>query len=103
MLLAARRMGLSRRSHFLAAFLELFVLLSLGLAVAAMAAIAGSALVYGSIDPVPTTPPGPRLIVAFDVIAAAGLAILAVAATGALLSQRIADGADTSELLRHGE
>jgi putative ABC transport system permease protein len=99
----ARRMGLSRRSHFMAAFLELFVLLSLGFAVGAIAAIAASALVYGGIDPVPTTPPGPRLVVAFDVIAAAAVATLAVSAAGALLSQRIADGADTSELLRHGE
>ena len=99
----ARRMGLSRRSHFMAAFLELAVLLGLGLAVGAIAAIAASALVYGGIDPVPTTPPGPRLIVAYDVVAAAAVATLAVAATGALLSQRIADGANTSELLRHGE
>jgi putative ABC transport system permease protein len=99
----ARRMGLSRRSHFVAAFLELFVLLSLGLAVGAMAAIVASALVYGGIDPVPTTPPAPRLILAFDVVAAAGLATLLVSAMGAILSQRIADGADTSELLRHGE
>jgi putative ABC transport system permease protein len=99
----ARRMGLSRRSHFVAAFLELLVLLSLGLAVGAVSAIAASALVYGGIDPVPTTPPAPRLILAFDVVAAAAVATLAVAAAGALLSQRIADGADTSELLRHGE
>ena len=98
----ARRMGLSRRSHFAATFLELLVLLGLGLAVGVMAAITASALVYGGIDPVPSTPPAPRLIVALDVVAFATAAIFAVAATGALLTQRIADGADTSELLRHG-
>jgi putative ABC transport system permease protein len=99
----ARRMGLTRRSHFIAAFLELLVLLSLGLAVGVMAAVAASALVYSGIDPVPSTPPTPRLIVAFDVIAIAAAAIVTVAATGALLTQRIADRADISELLRHGE
>jgi predicted lysophospholipase L1 biosynthesis ABC-type transport system permease subunit len=60
-----RKMGLSRQSHLIAGFLELLVLLGLGLVVGALAAIAASA-------------------------------------TGALLSQRIADGADTSELLRPG-
>lgn len=98
----ARRMGLTRRSHFTASFLELLVLLSLGLTVGVAAAIAASSLVYGGIDPVPSTPPTPRLIVALDVVAIAAVATLAVAATGALLTQRIADGADTSELLRHG-
>lgn len=99
----ARRMGLSRRSHFTAVFLELLVLLGLGLVVGVMAAITASALVYGGIDPVPSTPPAPRLIVALDVVAIATVAIFAVAATVAVLTQRIADGADISELLRHGE
>ena len=98
----ARRMGLARRSHFMAAFMELAVLLGLGLVVGVTTAIAASAIVYSGIDPVPSTPPAPRLIVALDVIAIAAVATLTVAATGAMLTQRIADGADTSELLRHG-
>ncbi|MEA3501348.1 MAG: hypothetical protein U9R47_01125 [Actinomycetota bacterium] len=97
----ARRMGLSRRSHLFAGFLELLTLLGLGLAVGASAAIAASSLIYRGIDPVPTTPPGPRLIGALDVVLVCGIVILAVSSMGALWSQRIANRADTSELLRH--
>lgn len=98
----ARKMGLSRRSHLLAGFLELAVLLGLGLMVGAVAAFTASVLIFGGLDAVPTTPPGPRYIGALDVVVICAGCALALAAIGALLAQRTADRADTSEMLRHG-
>jgi hypothetical protein len=64
--------------------------------------IAGRSL-YRILDAVPETPPGPRWVGAVDLSLLAMLIALGVAALGAILAQRTADSADTSELLRHGE
>lgn len=99
----ARRMGLSRRSHLAAGFLEMAALVVAGAALGAAAARLGALTLYRTLDPVPATPPGPRWVGAGDVVAWALAAAVMVAAVAAWAAQRTADTADTAELLRHAE
>ncbi len=99
----ARRMGLQRSEHLQAGFMELAGLTVLGTLAGLLAARVAAGSLYGILDAVPETPPGPRWVGALDLSLIALLTSIAVAALGAVLAQRTADGADTSELLRHGD
>jgi putative ABC transport system permease protein len=98
----ARRMGLSRGDHIRASFLETAVPVITGVALGAGTALLTARTVYGALDPVPATPPGPRWVPAVELIVITAVGGLAVASATSRISQRAADTADTSELLRHG-
>ena len=99
----ARRMGLQRSEHLHAGFIEVGGLTVLGALAGIVAAGVASRSLYKVLDAVPETPPGPRWIGALDLSLLAILIALGVAAIAAVLAQRTADHADTSELLRHGD
>jgi predicted lysophospholipase L1 biosynthesis ABC-type transport system permease subunit len=96
-------MGLERAEHLRAGFMELAGLTGLGTLAGLLAAFIAGRSLYRILDAVPETPPGPRWVGAVDLSLLAMLIALGVAALGAILAQRTADSADTSELLRHGE
>jgi hypothetical protein len=58
---------------------------------------------YRILDAVEETPPPPRWVGAMDLVIISVLAAGLVSVAATILAQRTADGADTSELLRHGE
>ncbi len=99
----ARRMGLQRAEHLQAGFIELAGLTVVGTLAGLLAARIAAGTLYKVLDAVPETPPGPRWVGALDLSLLALLIALGVAALGAVLAQRTADSADTSELLRHGD
>jgi putative ABC transport system permease protein len=99
----ARRMGLRRSEHLQAGLMEIASLTVLGAVAGIFAARVAAGSLYRALDAVPETPPGPRWIGAIDLSLLALVIALAVAAIAAILSQRTADSADTSELLRHGD
>lgn len=99
----ARRMGLRRSEHLQAGFIELASLTLLGALAGIFAARLAAGSLYTVLDAVPETPPGPRWVGAIDLSLFAVLIALGVAAVAAVLAQRTADNADTSELLRHGD
>jgi putative ABC transport system permease protein len=99
----ARRMGLLRTEHLQAGFIELAGLTLLGALSGLLAARIAARSLYGILDAVPETPPGPRWVGALDLSLVVVVIAVAVAAIGAVIAQRTADGADTSELLRHGD
>ena len=97
----ARRMGLSRSDHKFASLLETAIPLLIGVLVGAATALFTARSVYLALDPVPETPPGPRWVPAQTLIVVCVMATLVLSWVTAVISQRAADGADTSELLRH--
>lgn len=99
----ARRMGLQRTEHLRAGFIEVASLTVLGAVAGVFAARVAARSLYTILDAVPETPPGPRWIGALDLSLLAVVVALGVAAIAAILAQRTADSADTSELLRHGD
>jgi putative ABC transport system permease protein len=99
----ARRMGLRRSEHIQAGFIELASLTLLGALAGIFAARVAAGSLYTVLDAVPETPPGPRWVGAIDLSLIAVVIALGVAAVAAILAQRTADNADTSELLRHGD
>ncbi len=99
----ARRMGLTRREHIGAGIIEIGSLTILGVLVGIVAGRFPARQLYLILDAVPDTPPPPRWIGALDLTVVVLLVGVIVSITAALLAQRTADSADTSELLRHGE
>ncbi|MDJ0925261.1 MAG: hypothetical protein QNJ77_11925 [Acidimicrobiia bacterium] len=99
----ARRMGLRRREHLAAGFMEMATLTILGALSGVVAARLAAGLLYAVLDAVPETPPSPRWIGALDLSLLSLLAAAIVAAIAAVLAQRTADNADATELLRHGD
>ncbi|MFZ0626466.1 MAG: hypothetical protein WAN34_08220 [Acidimicrobiia bacterium] len=99
----ARRMGLRRSEHLLAGFMEIAGLSVVGVGSGVIAAQIAARTLYSILDAVPETPPSPRWVGATDLTVACFVAALVVGGLAALLSQRTADNANTSELLRHGE
>ncbi len=99
----ARRMGLRRSEHLRAGFLEVGGLTMLGALSGLLAARVAARSLYTILDAVPESPPGPRWIGALDLSVIVLVLALAVALGAAFVAQRTADGADTSELLRHGD
>jgi putative ABC transport system permease protein len=98
----ARRMGLTRSDHIRASLLETAIPVITGVALGAATALVTARTVYSALDPVPETPPGPRWVPAIELIVVTFVGAMAVAWTTSRISQRAADTADTSELLRHG-
>lgn len=99
----ARRMGLTRQQHMVAGFAEIGSLTVLGILTGLFAGRFPARQLYQILDAIPETPPAPRWVGAFG-LAVITIAIgLVVALVATILAQRTADGADTSELLRHGE
>jgi putative ABC transport system permease protein len=98
----ARRMGLTRADHIRASFLETAIPVISGVALGAATALVTARTVYAALDPVPETPPGPRWVPAIELIVVTAIGALLVAWATSRISQRAADTADTSELLRHG-
>jgi putative ABC transport system permease protein len=98
----ARRMGLTRRDHAVAGLIEVGALTMVG-------ALAGIAVggwaardLYRALDPLPETPPAPQWVGTTDLsLIVLGLVVV-LAAVSAWMTQRTADNADVSELLRHG-
>lgn len=99
----ARRMGLTRREHLMAGFLEIGSLTLLGVATGILAGQVPARQLYRVLDAVSETPPPPRWIGAIDLVAITFVVGIAVSVIATFLAQRTADTADTSELLRHGE
>lgn len=99
----ARRMGLTSTEHRAALILEIGILTGLGSVVGIAVGWVSSNLVYKSLDPVPITPPDARWVWSPDVILATLVATILLALIASALAQRTADGADVSDLLRHGD
>ncbi|MGH8915928.1 MAG: FtsX-like permease family protein [Acidimicrobiia bacterium] len=99
----ARRMGLQRSEHLRAGVLELMGVTIVGTLAGLLAARIAAGALYKILDAVPETPPGPRWVGALDLSLLAIVIAMGVAAIAALVAQRTADSADTSELLRHGD
>jgi putative ABC transport system permease protein len=99
----ARRMGLRRSEHLQAGMIEMGSMTLVGVVAGLVAARIAAGSLYRALDAVPETPPGPRWIGAIDLSLLVVAIALAVATIAAILAQRTADGADTSELLRHGD
>jgi putative ABC transport system permease protein len=98
----ARRMGLTRTAHIRASLLETAIPVLTGVALGAATALITARTVYAALDPVPETPPGPRWVPAVELIAVSAIGAVVIAWATSRVSQRAADTADTSELLRHG-
>ncbi len=99
----ARRMGLSRKEHLVAGFIEIGSLTMIGIVTGLLAGRIPARQLYRILDAVPETPPAPRWVGAMDLVFVTLAIGLIVSIAAAALAQRTADGADTSELLRHGE
>jgi putative ABC transport system permease protein len=99
----ARRMGLTRREHMGAGLLEIGSLTLLGVFTGILAGRIPARQLYRILDAVEETPPPPRWVGAMDLVIISVLAAGLVSVAATILAQRTADGADTSELLRHGE
>lgn len=99
----ARRMGLTRQEHLWAGILEIGSLTLIGVITGVVAGTLPARQLYRVLDAVAESPPPPRWVGSLDlIIISFGIAIL-VTLLASALAQRTADGADTSELLRHGE
>ncbi|MDH3464066.1 MAG: ABC transporter permease, partial [Acidimicrobiia bacterium] len=99
----ARRMGLTQREHLVAGLIEIGSLTVLGAVVGIFAGRIPARQLYLILDAVQETPPAPRWVGALNVAVLALVIAAVVSILAALLAQRTADNADTSELLRHGE
>lgn len=98
----ARRMGLTRRDHTIAGLVEVGSLTLVG--ALAGVAVGGWAArdLYLALDPLPETPPAPQWVGTADLALVILGLVVALAAVSAWMTQRTADNADVSELLRHG-
>ena len=99
----ARRMGLTRREHLGAGLIEIGSLTLLGVFTGVIAGRIPALQLYRILDAVEETPPPPRWVGAMDLVVISVVVAVVVSIVATILAQRTADGADTSELLRHGE
>ncbi len=99
----ARRMGLTRREHLAAGLIEVGSLTLLGVFTGVIAGRIPARQLYRILDAVAETPPPPRWVGAMDLVVISVVVAVLVSIVATILAQRTADGADTSELLRHGE
>jgi putative ABC transport system permease protein len=98
----ARRMGLTRRDHVTAGFLEVGSLTLLGTLTGIVVGGWASRDLYLALDPLPETPPGPQWVGTTDLTILMFIVVVVVAALSVRVAQRTADLADVSDLLRHG-
>ena len=99
----ARRMGLTRREHMGAGLIEIGSLTLLGVFTGILAGRIPARQLYRILDAVEETPPPPRWVGAMDLVIISLIVAGLVSVVATILAQRTADGADTSELLRHSE
>jgi putative ABC transport system permease protein len=97
----ARRMGLTRRDHMTAGFLEVGSLVLVGSLIGIAVGRWTSRDLYLALDPLPDIPPVPQWVGTTDLTVLVLVVVLVVAALSAWTAQRTADNADVSELLRH--
>jgi putative ABC transport system permease protein len=95
-----RRLGLSRRAHLGSLAGELAGVLTGGWLFGAACAIGFAAAVRGLLDVNKLYPPGGLLRLPVGLLLLGAVVLLAVAAAGALGTQRVADAADPATLLR---
>lgn len=62
-----------------------------------------SNLIYKALDPVPVTPPDARWVWSPDILIGSVIVAFLLTLVSAGLAQRTGDGADVSDLLRHGD
>lgn len=99
----ARRMGLSRKDHLIGGIIEVAGLALLGSISGILTGSLAARSLFGALDPVPGTPPGPRWVGAIDIAGIALILAVAVGIGAAALAQRTADRANAQELLTHGD
>jgi putative ABC transport system permease protein len=95
-----RRIGLSRRGHLGSLAGELAGVLTSGWLFGAACAVGFAAAVRGLLDVNQLYPPGGLLRIPVGLLLLGAAVLLAVAAGGALGTQRVADRADPAALLR---
>jgi hypothetical protein len=98
----ARRMGLSPASHRAALGTEVLALLTTALVLAGVFGLAASALVAGTLDPLPDLPPAPRLTWPGGALLLLSGTLFVAGLVGAALLQRSADRVNVAEVLRGG-
>ncbi len=95
------RMGLSRRAHRGAVFLEIGAVLLASAVVGGSLALVAGALLSPWVDPLPSLPPSPSFRPPIGLFAAIGLAVPITGAVATFLVQRRADRANVAEELRY--
>jgi hypothetical protein len=98
----ARRMGLAPSSHRAALGTEVLALLTTALVLAGVFGLSATALVAGTLDPLPDLPPAPRLVWPGGALLLLSGTLLAAGLVGAALLQRSADRVNVAEVLRGG-
>jgi len=98
----ARRMGLSRSTHFRSTALELAGILVAGLGIGAVAAWVGVSLVFGKLDIVPNLPPAPLFRFPVLLLLTTGAFLILLVGIGAWGVQRTAERVHVAEVMRVG-
>ena len=98
----ARRMGLTRRQHRRALFVELAASVVVGSVLGFVAALVAARIAYQDIDPVPGFSPDPLLRPAMSMATIVFLVSVTLTAAAAVLAQRRTDRDDPAEVLRAG-
>ncbi|MGI8626786.1 MAG: FtsX-like permease family protein [Geodermatophilaceae bacterium] len=99
----ARRMGLSRLTHFRSLLVELGSVLVVAGAVGTGLAAAAIAMAYRQLDVDPIREPSPLLTIPWITLAAIAAAAVVVALATSVYAQRRTDAANPAEVLRLGE
>jgi hypothetical protein len=94
------RMGMTHTAHRRALALELGMMLFIGLAVGIALAVLTAAVTVPRLDPIPSIPPGPLLLVPLRSIVAATVGVALVSWVGAAVITRQARAADLDEVMR---
>lgn len=95
-----RRMGMSRAGHLAGVALELAACLGVGLVVGLGLALAAVHAVAGPLDLDPTTPPATVLVTPYAALGVVALVVAVAVVTASLFAQRSLDRADPAEVLR---
>jgi putative ABC transport system permease protein len=95
------RMGLTRRSHRLAVFLEIGSVLLAAVLVGSVLALVAGAVLSPWVDPMPALPPSPAFSPPVPLFAAIAIAVPVTGAIAALVVQWRTDRANVAEELRY--
>ncbi|MGE5459140.1 MAG: hypothetical protein ACM3WR_00805 [Solirubrobacterales bacterium] len=94
------RMGMTHTAHRRALTLELGMMMAIGLAVGVALAVLTAAVTVPRLDPIPSIPPGPLLLVPLRSIVVAAVGVALVSWVGAAVITRQARAADLDEVMR---
>jgi putative ABC transport system permease protein len=97
-----QRLGLSRRAHLASTAIELLVVLIAGAGAGAAAARVALGPVAGLLDVDAARPPGPRLVLPLNVLAAVGVGVLVLAGLATFAAQWAADRQRPADVMRLG-